>query len=139
VFSLWAEELICTDTVVAAWLIRRFAATEAPFRLYPKGTLEMEGTPLGVPQAELRLDRGRTCTEAVVERFGITDPTLPRLVAIVRDIELNKWTPKKTPEAAGLDAIVRGLDKGPAAADKQLEMAFAVVEALYADLANRRP
>lgn len=137
VFSLWAEELVCTDTLTAAWLIRRFVAPDAQFRLYPKGTLEMEGTPLGVPQAELRLDRGKTCTEAVVERLGIEDPTVPQLVEIIRDIELNKWAPKKTAEAAGLDAIVRGLEGDPGAAEKQLELGFAVVGALFADLKNR--
>jgi hypothetical protein len=57
---------------------------------------------------ELGHHQGRCTFEAILERYQLTDPALHEIAAIVRDADLDE-EPHRTPEAHGVDAVIRGL------------------------------
>lgn len=98
------------DRTASAWLIRRFIDAEARFAFAPT-VAEAQlagGTPFDMPGAELGHHRGRCTFDALLERYRLADPALDEIGAIVRDVDLDEETPA-TAEAAGVDAILRGL------------------------------
>ncbi|MCF6285617.1 MAG: chromate resistance protein, partial [Candidatus Hydrogenedentes bacterium] len=91
VFSTWNGHLADADTCATAWLIKRFAAPDARFEFVPVGEMALPGTPFGVPQAELRVQRGKTTFEAALDQYELKSAPLLLMARIIRDIELNKW------------------------------------------------
>ncbi len=98
------------DRTASAWLIRRFVDREARFG-FASGLEEaaaMGGTPFDMRGAELG-HHGEQCTfDALLERYQLDDPALKELAAMIRDVDLD-LEPVRSPEAHGVDAVIRGL------------------------------
>ena len=97
------------DRAACAWLIRRFLDSEAEF-VFVADPLEVpsDATPFDMRGVELS-HHGPDCTfETILRRFELDDPVLWKLAQAVHeaDIEDDRYD---APEAAGLDAVLRGL------------------------------
>jgi uncharacterized protein YjiS (DUF1127 family) len=122
------------DRIACPWLIARFIDEAPEFRFLPAHRVLGEaqltgGIPFDVPGAELRGDATRTCFDAFLARYGIDDPALHLLAAIVRGAHSRRTD--LAPQSAGLLAISYGLAHG-AADDRALQIqGFLVYDALY--------
>ena len=121
------------DRTACAWLIRRFvdpAATFA-FALDPEAARALGGTPFDMRGVELGHHAGRCSFESILHVYGLTDPALHEIAAIVHDADLDDEK-FRSPEAAGLDAVIRGL--GLAMPDDQelLDYTHRLYDGLYA-------
>ncbi|HEY2387693.1 MAG TPA: chromate resistance protein ChrB domain-containing protein [Candidatus Binatia bacterium] len=98
------------DRIASAWLVRRFIDPEARFKFVPaKGYRPARG--------ELRFDmfeaefthQGDLCTfEVLLRAFGLADPALAHLAAVIHDIDL-KDGKFAAAETAGVDHLVAGI------------------------------
>jgi hypothetical protein len=98
------------DRTACAWLIRRFVDQQPEFLFAAdaEAAAQLGGTPFDMRGVELGHHQGRCSFEAFLERYQISDPALREIAAIVRDADLDEG-PHRTPEAHGLDAVIRGL------------------------------
>jgi hypothetical protein len=123
------------DRIACPWLIKRFVDEQAEFLYVPgdqvMAVAEREGaTPFDVPGVELG-HHGEECSfDAIIKKYGLSDPALAQLALIVRGAD----TPAKdlTPESRGLEAIATGFHLAFDADDEQLEREVPVYDALYA-------
>jgi hypothetical protein len=101
------------DRAATAWLIRRFVDPEPEF-VFVGGPDDVpaDARPFDMRGVELghQVHEGvQECTfETVLRRFELTDPVLWKLAEAVHeaDLEDDRFD---APEAAGLDAVLRGL------------------------------
>ena len=123
------------DRVACPWLIRRFVDPDAEF-LYVapdqvRGVAEREGAiPYDVPDVELG-HHGTECSfDAIIRKYGLTDPALAALALIVRGAD----TAAKdlTPESRGLEAVAEGFRLVYRDDHELLERELPVYDALYA-------
>ena len=108
---LWVTRPRChVDRTACAWLIRRFADREATFGFAPDpaGARQLGGTPFDMRGVELGHHEGRCSFESVVLKHHLDDPALGELAAVVHEADVDD-DQFHTPEAAGLDAVIRGL------------------------------
>jgi hypothetical protein len=99
------------DRIACPWLISRFVDHEAVFLFVPaEKILEVakreDATPFDVNGAELGHHGDRCSFDAVLEKFGLTDPALLEMATIVRGADIITDTPP--PESAGLAALAVG-------------------------------
>jgi len=131
------REHVHVDRVACPWLIKRFVDPDAELIFVPPDEVmnvaRREGA---IPfdargQAELDHHEGKCSFEAIIEKYGLTDPALHELAKIVHgaDIAADRGI---TPEATGLEAIARGFGLVYSDDYEILEKAFPVYEALYA-------
>ena len=104
------------DRIACPWLIKRFIDTEAQFLFAPPAAVltrakEHGATPYDVEGVELSHDGPRCSFDAFLKKFGLTDPALHELAAIVRGADTDKLD--LTPQSAGLLAISLGLSWNP--------------------------
>jgi hypothetical protein len=99
------------DRIACPWLIKRFVDPEAEFLYVPADQVlavaEREGAiPFDVPNVELGHHGAECSFDAILRKYGLTDPALQRLALIVRGAD----TAAKdlTPESRGLEAIAEG-------------------------------
>jgi hypothetical protein len=106
----WATRAgVHIDRAACAWLIRRFIDGEAEFLFVS----DPEEVPAGVTPFDMRgadlSHHGDDCTfETMLARYQLVDPALRALANAVHDADLGDEK-FDAPEAAGLDAIVRGM------------------------------
>ena len=108
---LWVTRPRChIDRTACMWLIRRFVDPKATFAFAPdlNGAGALGGTPFDMRGAELGHHEGRCSFESLLHKHHLDDPALGELAAIVHeaDVDDDKF---HTPEAAGLDVVIRGL------------------------------
>lgn len=108
---LWVTRPGChVDRTACAWAIRRFVDRDATFGFAPDlaGALGLGGTPFDMRGAELGHHEGRCSFESLLLKYRLDDPALDEIAAMVHeaDVDDDRF---HTPEAAGLDAVVRGL------------------------------
>ncbi len=123
------------DRLASIWLIRRFIDTEAVVRYADEpaaGEVSFD-----MREAEFG-HSGNLCTfETLLAAFRLDEPALRALAAVVHEIDLRDGP--ASPEAAGIDAVLRGW----AAAgwpDAELERhGTALFEGLYQALRTTRP
>ncbi len=98
------------DRTASAWLIRRFVDQnpEFLFAADAEAAARLGGTPFDMRGVELGHHQGKCSFEAFLEHYHLTDPALRELAAIIRDADLDE-EPHRTPEAHGVDAVIRGL------------------------------
>ncbi len=98
------------DRTACAWLIRRFIDRDASFAFAPdpEGARELGGTPFDMRGVELGHHEGRCSFETILHKYGLTDPALHEIAAMVHDADLDDEK-FRSPEAPGLDAVIRGL------------------------------
>ena len=101
------------DRAASAWLVRRFVDPDAEFVFVAdRGEVPADAIPFDMRGVELghqRRDDGQDCTfETILRRYELTDPVLWKLAEAVHeaDLEDDRFD---APEAAGLDAVLRGL------------------------------
>src|SRR5256885_13767787 len=106
----WATRRHChVDRAACAWLIRRFIDAEAEFVFVDDPDEVPEGaTPFDIRGADLSHHGGDCSFETMLHRYDLDDPVLWDLARIVHEADLadDRYA---APEAAGLDAVCRGL------------------------------
>ena len=124
------------DRVACPWLISRFIDSNAEFIFVPKNQVEQvvketEAIPYDAPNVELGHKEGKCSFESIIEKYGLTDPALLRLAAIVHaaDIEIELH---KDEIAPGLEAIAVGYSLRFPKDAENLSRQFDVYDALYA-------
>jgi hypothetical protein len=126
------------DRIACPWLIKRFIDKAAEF-LFVEADQVMEtaeresAIPFDVPNVELGHHGERCSFDAIVEKYGISDPALLRLAEIVRGADTSNRN--ITPESAGLYALATGFHALSPSRFKDdhalLEIEFPVYDALY--------
>lgn len=98
------------DRTACAWLIRRFVDREALFAFAPDPDTarELGGTPFDMRAVELGHHEGRCSFETILHKYRLIDPALHEIAAMVHDADLDDEQ-FRSPEAPGLDAVIRGL------------------------------
>lgn len=97
------------DRTACAWLIGRFVDPEAEFVFVDDpDDVPADATPFDMRGVELSHHHGECSFEAVLRRYGLTDPVLSAIAQIVHeaDLEDDRFD---APEAPGLDTLLRGL------------------------------
>jgi hypothetical protein len=106
----WATRRHChVDRAACAWLIVRFIDDDASF-LFVDDPDEVPADATGFDMRGVALShhRGACSFEAFLDRYALSDPTLAWIGRIVHECDLEDER-YDAPEAAGLDAIIRGL------------------------------
>jgi rhodanese-related sulfurtransferase len=123
------------DRIACPWLIRRFVDPDARFIYVPAADVlrcaEATGAvPFDVPDVAFS-HVGEGCSfDAFIERYGLGDPALLQLAAIVRGADTER--PDLAPEAPGLLALALGLSARFAEDDHAcLRYGLVVYDALY--------
>lgn len=124
------------DRVACPWLITRFVDSEAEFIYAVKSRVEQVAQetgaiPFDVPDVELGHHNGKCSFEAILEKYGLTDPALLRLAKIVHaaDIQSDLHTDEIAP---GLEALATGFSIRFPDDLENLARQFEVYDALYA-------
>lgn len=124
------------DRVACPWLIRRFVDSEAEFLFVPKSEVERVAKetgaiPFDIADVELGHHDGKCSFEAIIRKYGLTDPGLLRLALIVHAADVD--ADLKTDEIApGLEAIATGFGLIHPDDKANLVAQFQVYDALYA-------
>lgn len=106
----WATRRHChVDRAACAWLIRRFI-DEQPEFLFVDDPVEVpdDATAFDMRGVELSHHGGDCSFEAFLRRYELDDPVLWEIARIVHEADLTDER-YDTPEAAGLDVLLRGL------------------------------
>ena len=135
-YSTW--QYIELDKAASSWLIKRFVDKEAKFRVFRKGSVITAGVPFDTPDSELRRDRNVTTFESIQRKYKIHNPALDYIAKIVWDVEVNVWDKKTTPEASGVNAVIRGLARTTKNENECFEKSWPVFDALYAEVKSRK-
>ena len=121
------------DRTACAWLIRRFVDPEAEFAFASdaEAAAGLGGTPFDMRGVELGHHEGRCSFETILARYRLTDPALHEMAAMVHDADIDD-DKFRSPEAPGLDAIVRGLGLVTPDDHELLRFTARVYDGLYA-------
>lgn len=121
------------DRTACAWVLRRFVDADATFAFAAdaESARALGGTPFDMRGVELGHHEGRCSFETILHRYQLTDPALQEIGAMVHDADLDdeKFS---SPEAPGLDAIVRGLGLVIRDDHELLRFTDRIFEGLYA-------
>ncbi len=133
----WATRRNChVDRTACAWLIRRFVDPDAVFVFVSDpDEVPADATPFDMRGVELGHRDGRCSFESIVLKHGLDNPALARLGELVHEADLGDER-YEAPEAAGLDAVVRGLGLGRDDA-ALLELTAPIYDGLYARYTDR--
>jgi hypothetical protein len=106
----WATRGGChVDRAACAWLIRRFIDPAATFVFVDDPEqIPDDATPFDIRGAVLSHHDGGCTFETFLVRYQLGDPTLAAIGRIVHEADLDDDR-FDAPEAAGLDALIRGL------------------------------
>jgi hypothetical protein len=127
---------IYIDRIASAWLIRRFIDPRAVFLFAPENELPKDAVPFDVFGAEFS-HQGDDCTfEVLLKSFQIRDRALEAIGQIVHDIDLKDHKFDR-PEAAGIDAAMRGLTSSVKNDAKLLELGSLIFDGLHANLSSK--
>jgi hypothetical protein len=106
----WATRAgVHVDRAASAWLIRRFVDPEAEF-IFVDDPDDVPGdaTPFDMIGVDLTHHGDRVTFESILDRHGLDDSILHQLGRIIHEADVADDL-YDAPEAAGLDAIIRGL------------------------------
>lgn len=129
------------DRVACPWLICRFIDPLAEFLYVPSSEVLAaaqwdKAIPYDVPDVTFS-HRGERCSfDTFIEDFGLRDPALDAVAAIVRGADIGN--PGLTPQSPGLLAISLGLSANFPDDHAMLEQGMVVYDALYAWLGRAR-
>ncbi len=126
------------DRIACPWLISRFVDPKAEFLFVPREKVleaaKKEGAiPFDTPGAELHHyeeDGDERCSfDAIIRKYGLKDPALLDMAAIVRTADANPR--KKRIEGAGLEAIATGFRVNAKDDHHNMQLQFPAYEALF--------
>lgn len=124
------------DRVACPWLIRRFIDPRAQFFYVPERDVmaqarALQAVPFDIEGAAISHEWERCSFDALLKAFGLQEPALDTLAAIVRGADTDRLA--IAPQSGGLLAISLGLSRLHAEDDHaMLEAAMPVYDALYA-------
>ena len=96
------------DRVALLWVIQRFVDPAARFHFVEPFSRVEFGTPVDIPEAEVRRSGTRSATERMLEERGLTtDPALRTLGQMTHLFEIARWRLPAHPDAhqLGLELI----------------------------------
>ena len=130
---IWATRRhVHVDRTACAWLVRRFVDPEARFVFVDDpDEVPADATPFDMRGAELGHRNGRCSFESFLVRYGLDDPALDRIGRVVHEADIGDER-HDAPEAAGIDAVVRGLALGARDDDERIARTIPLYDALYA-------
>ncbi len=119
------------DRMASAWLIRRFIDPRARFGFATdRHAVPDQGVPFDMFGVEFS-HQGEGCTfETLCAVFGIGEPAISRIAAIVHDLDL-KDARFGAPEAATVGAMIEGLQLAYADDDALLAQGMTLFDSLY--------
>lgn len=123
------------DRIACPWLIARFIDETPEFLYVPASDVlriaqETGATPYDIPGVEFS-HVGELCSiDAFLKKYGLIDPALQRLAAIVRGADTSRLD--LTPESSGLYAISLGLSHTFQNDQEMLAHGMVMYDALYA-------
>jgi hypothetical protein len=124
------------DRAASAWLIRRFVDAEAEFVFVEDpGDVPTDATPFDMMGVDLTHHGDFVTFETILVTYEIEDPALARLGRIIHEADVADDI-YDAPEAAGLDAVVRGLSLTETDSDL-LRITDRLFDGLYAWLHRR--
>jgi hypothetical protein len=123
------------DRIASGWLIRRNVDPDAEFLFIPRAEdpKTIDGIPFDIPGANLSHRRGKCTFLTILKEYGIHDPLMDKIGAIVNaaDTVSDALPP---PESAGVDLICRGLTKALGDDSEALEVGRILFDAIYHQL-----
>ena len=119
------------DRMASAWLIRRFLDPRARFAFAAdRRSVPEEGVPFDMYDVEFS-HQGDGCTfETLCSVFGIRQPALSRIAAIVHDLDLKDGR-FGAPECATVSAMIEGLQLAIHDDDALLAQGITLFDSLY--------
>jgi hypothetical protein len=125
------------DRMASAWLIQRFIDSAARFAFTDAdiATLAKREIPFDMYGAEFGHQADRCSFETLCHRFGIDDPAVQQIAAIVHDIDL-KDRRYQPPEAPIVGSVIEGLQATYQDDHELLQHGMALVAGLYASFAH---
>lgn len=123
------------DRVACPWLIRRFIDRRAEFLYVPADRVleeakRLDAVAYDIAGAPITHQWEKCSFDALLEAFGLRDPALAALAAIVRAADTDRLS--LAPQAAGLLAFSLGLSRLHADDQAMLAAAMPLYDALYA-------
>jgi hypothetical protein len=128
----WATRTHChVDRTACAWLIRRFVDPDATFAFVDDpDDVPADATPFDMRGVELSHHDGSCSFETILRRYELEDERLHALARIVHEADLGDER-FDAPEAAGLDAVIRGLGAIEPDDHRLLELTRPIYDGLY--------
>jgi hypothetical protein len=119
------------DRMASAWLIRRFIDRQAQFGFAAdRESVPDNGVPFDMFGVEFS-HQGDGCTfETLCSGFGLAEPALSRIAAIVHDLDLKDGR-FGAPECSTVDAVIEGLQLAYQNDDALLEQGMTLFDSLY--------
>ncbi len=126
------------DRIACPWLIKKFVDPAAEFLFVPVETVkevaQKEGAiPFDAAGIELTHyregDREYVSFDAIIKKYGLTDPALLELAKIVRGADAK--IPDAPPESAGLEAAALGFRRISRDDFENMTLQFPAYDALY--------
>jgi hypothetical protein len=135
----WATRPRChVDRAGCAWLIRRFIDADATFVfVVDPADVPADAIPFDIRGADLSHHNGNCSFETFLLRYELDDPALADMARVVHEADIGDER-YDAPEAAGLDALMRGLALVHDDDERILEFSAHVFDALYADRQRAR-
>ena len=123
------------DRVACPWLITRFVDPDAAFHFVPPAQVRERAAatgaiPFDVEGVELSHEGPLCSFDAVLKKYGLTDPALEEVARIVRGADTARLD--LAPQCAGLLAISLGLSHLFTDDHEMLRHGFVMYDALYA-------
>ena len=133
----WATRAgIHVDRAASVWLIRRFIDPDAVFAFVDDpDDVHWDATPFDMIGVELTHHGDHVTFETILDRHQLDDPALHQLGRIIHEADVADDL-YDAPEAAGLDAIIRGLSLNETDPEI-LAMTHRLFDALYGWLHRR--
>ena len=132
------RERIKVDRVACPWLIRQFIDQDAEFVFLPHNTdwaSVHDGIVYDVPGCELGHHGEKVSFDAILAKYGLTDPALSLLAEIVRAADSHPTNPH--PAGEGLRWVAHGFSALGLSDHEILEREFIVYDALFAECRKR--
>jgi len=126
------------DRVACPWLIKKFIDPAAEFVFLPHETDwagVRDGIVFDVPGCELGHHGEEVSFDAILKKYGLTDPALALLAEIVRAADSHPSAPH--PAGEGLRWIAHGFSALGLSDHELLTREFLVYDALYAECRKR--
>jgi len=128
------RQYVHVDRTACPWLIKRFVDPAAEFLFVPNDQIPevvRRENAIAYDAAGVELTHhGDKCSfDAIIEKYGITDPAVLELAKIVRAADTDKM--HLAPEAAGLEAVMTGLGFTSKDDHETIARAGPIYEALY--------
>ncbi len=125
------------DRTACAWLIRRFVDPQAEFVFVADpDDVPAGATPFDMRGVELGHHEGRCSFESILVRYRLDDPALARIGRLVHEADIGDER-YDAPEAAGIDALLRGLALSAGGDRQMIDRTASIYDALY-ELWSRR-